>query len=96
MLNNTSYAAIQLHTLILANSEILELISNFALIGFDILACGAYTVADLRSNKDTLVHVVEFTAQDQFITIGRHSRLNRDTHPGVEGRQYWSDCCSAP
>ena len=58
-------------SLILTNSEVRKLLSDFSLIGRDLLARGASEAADrLRPDQQALSHVDETAPQDQFATEG--------------------------
>jgi hypothetical protein len=58
-------------SLVLTNSEVRKLLSDFSLIGRDLLARGASKATDsLRPDQEALAHVDETAPQDQFITEG--------------------------
>jgi len=58
---------------VLTNSEVRKLLSDFSLIGRDLLARGASKAADiLRADQEALVHVDETVPQGQFVTEGGH------------------------
>jgi hypothetical protein len=58
-------------SLILTNSEVRKLLSDFSLIGRDLLARGASKAAEgLRPDAEALAHVDDSAPQDQFITEG--------------------------
>ncbi|KAG1723281.1 hypothetical protein EDB19DRAFT_1645363 [Suillus lakei] len=58
-------------SLILTNSEVRKLLSDFSVIGRDILAKGAAKVAEsLRPGEEELAHVDEAAPQDEFVTKG--------------------------
>ncbi|KAG2338803.1 hypothetical protein BDR05DRAFT_951623 [Suillus weaverae] len=58
-------------SLILTNSEVRKLLSDFSVIGRDILAKGVSKVAEsLRPGKEELAHVDEAAPQDEFVTEG--------------------------
>ena len=58
-------------SLVLTNSEVRKLLSDFSLIGRDLLARGASKAADsLRPDQEALAHVDETAPQDQFVTEG--------------------------
>ena len=58
-------------SLVLTNSEVRKLLSDFSLIGRDLLARGASKAADsLRPDQEALAHVDDSAPQDQFITEG--------------------------
>jgi hypothetical protein len=60
-------------SLILTNSEVRKLLSDFSVIGRDILAKGASKVAEsLRPGEEELSRVDEAAPQDEFITKGGH------------------------
>jgi len=64
--------------LILTNSEARKLLSDFGVIGRDLLARGAAKVADnLRPGEEQLSKVNHSAPQDQFVTEG-----GRETGPG--------------
>jgi hypothetical protein len=58
-------------SLVLTNSEVRGLLSDFSLIGHDLHARGASNAADsLRPDPEALAHVDETAPRDQFITEG--------------------------
>ncbi|KAG2367086.1 hypothetical protein BDR07DRAFT_1272922 [Suillus spraguei] len=58
-------------SLILTNSEVRKLLSDFSIIGRDILAKGASKVAEsLRPGEEELAHIDEAAPQDEFVTKG--------------------------
>ncbi|KIM72988.1 hypothetical protein PILCRDRAFT_15596 [Piloderma croceum F 1598] len=58
-------------SLILTNSKVRKLLSDFSLIGHDLLAHGTSKTADiLRPNQDALAHIDETGPHDQFVTKG--------------------------
>ncbi|KAF8890527.1 hypothetical protein CPB84DRAFT_1816344 [Gymnopilus junonius] len=58
-------------TLILTNSEVRKLLSDFSLIGRDLLSKGAVKVAEtIAPNPDKLAQVDQSAPNDQFITEG--------------------------
>ncbi|KAG1792741.1 uncharacterized protein HD556DRAFT_1377609 [Suillus plorans] len=58
-------------SLILTNSEVRKLLSDFSVIGRDILAKGASKIAEsLRPGEEELAHVDEAAPQDEFVTKG--------------------------
>ncbi|KAG2135159.1 hypothetical protein DEU56DRAFT_401150 [Suillus clintonianus] len=58
-------------SLILTNSEVRKLLSDFSVIGRDLLAKGASKLAEnLRPGEEELAHVDEAAPQDQFVTKG--------------------------
>jgi hypothetical protein len=58
-------------SLVLTNSEVRKLLSDFSLIGRDLPTHGASKAADsLRPDKEALAHVDETTPQEQFVTEG--------------------------
>jgi hypothetical protein len=72
--HNVSSAVRHLRTilsLVLTNSEVRKLLSDFSLIARDLLARGASNAADsLRPDPEALAHVDETAPQDQFVTEG--------------------------
>lgn len=64
--------------LVLTNSEARKLLSDFGVIGRDLLARGAINVAErVRPDEERLAKVDHSAPQDQFITEG-----GRETGPG--------------
>ena len=64
--------------LVLTNSEARKLLSDFGVIGRDLLARGAVKIAEhVRPDEDQLARVNHAAPQDQFITEG-----GRETGPG--------------
>jgi hypothetical protein len=58
-------------SLVLTNSEVRKFLSDFSLIGCDLLARGASKAADrLRPDSEALAHVNNSAPQDQFLTEG--------------------------
>ncbi|KAG1727557.1 uncharacterized protein EDB91DRAFT_1315896 [Suillus paluster] len=58
-------------SLILTNSEVRKLLSDFSVIGRDLLAMGASKAAEkLRPGEEELAHVNEAAPQDEFVTKG--------------------------
>jgi hypothetical protein len=58
-------------SLILTNSEVRKLLSDFSLIGRDLLALGASKVAEgLRPDPEALARVDDSSPQDKFVTEG--------------------------
>jgi len=73
-------------SLVLTNSEVRKLLSDFSLIGRDLLARGAAKAADnLRPDKEALAHVDETAPHDQFITEGGRTAGPNET-PILEAR----------
>jgi hypothetical protein len=73
-------------SLVLTNSEVRKLLSDFSLIGRDLLARGASKAADsLRPDKDALAQVDDTAPQDQFITEGGRA-AGPDETPVLEAR----------
>lgn len=73
-------------SLILTNSEVRKLLSDFSVIGRDILAKGASKVAEsLRPGQEELSRVDEAAPQDEFITKGGRKVGSSET-PVLEGK----------
>lgn len=73
-------------SLILTNSEVRKLLSDFSVIGRDILAKGASKVAEsLRPGQEELSRVDEAAPQDEFITKGGR-KVGPGETPVLEGK----------
>ncbi|KZP14441.1 hypothetical protein FIBSPDRAFT_912787 [Athelia psychrophila] len=73
-------------SLILTNSEVRKLLSDFSLIGRDLLARGASKAADgLRPDQEALAHVNDSAPNDQFVTKGGRTAGPNET-PVLEAR----------
>jgi hypothetical protein len=72
--------------LILTNSEARKLLSDFGIIGRDLLARGAAKVSDtLRPDEERLAKVNHSTPQDQFVTEGGRT-VGPDEKPVLEAK----------
>ncbi|KAL0961531.1 hypothetical protein HGRIS_006470 [Hohenbuehelia grisea] len=72
--------------LVLTNSEVRKLLSDFTIMGRDLLARGAAKAADgLRPDQDRLARVDDSAPQDQFITEGGRVAGNDET-PVLEAK----------
>jgi hypothetical protein len=70
----------------LTNSEVRKLLSDFSLIGRDLLALGLSKVAEgIRPHPEALARVNDTSPQDQFITEGGRPVGPNET-PELEGR----------
>ncbi|KAF7965517.1 hypothetical protein HWV62_43076, partial [Athelia sp. TMB] len=73
-------------SLVLTNSEVRKLLSDFSLIGRDLLARGAAKAADgLRPDQEALANVDQSAPNDQFITEGGRVAGPNET-PVLEAR----------
>ena len=73
-------------SLVLTNSEVRKLLSDFSLIGRDLLARGASKAAEgLRPDPERLAHVNDSGPQDQFVTEGGRTARPGET-PVLEGK----------
>ncbi|KAF7967775.1 hypothetical protein HWV62_33189 [Athelia sp. TMB] len=78
-------------SLVLTNSEVRKLLSDFSLIGRDLLARGASNAADgLRPDQQALANVDQSAPNDQFITEGGRAAGPNQT-PVLEARVSGTD-----
>lgn len=87
--NDKQQAAQHLRTLfdlVLTNSEVRKLLSDFSLIGRDLLSTGLSKAAgSLKPNEEQLAHVDRAGPQDQFITEGGR-KIGTEETPVLEAR----------